>query len=469
MFVLKGFRDMSKAIRFAVMGDTHYVQPASHRNVLEYGVQRGPTDLDDVRRHQWMTKAVVPEVIRSIAKLRPDFVLHTGDIIQGHHDSEEAGGREAAEAVELLKGLNAPVFLTLGTHDGTPESVTVKEHFLPAIGDSLGEKNPRTYYSFSTGDTLFIALDYTTFRADSQQGRFIKETLSNADKYRHVFVFAHPPIFPVGRPFFADFEFSSFLKEEFMKNRIDAYFCGHTHNQVASIHGIGGYYLPQLKSTILGYPDQSPISLTDVRPILKGPTDFHYLWGFLEDSAPSWWMVTVTGELVRAEWHVLGMGVQSVLIFGDGQMPKVMQEPALGQSTILPLPSVSQIRSARLRAAGSGCRTKELYRVHLNGEEIGYLPTLDYFDCRQFLEIPESYWHLLKDSNDLEVSCGSEPMCVGGFVLEIETQDGSWVRSKPTFHYYGNTSRWSRWQTENLQVIGCREPIRVKLEFAEPA
>lgn len=457
---------MSKAIRFAVVGDTHYVQPASHRNVLEYGIQRGPTDLEDVRRHVWMTKAVVPEVIRSIAKLQPEFVLHTGDIIQGHHDSEAAGSREAAEVVELLKGLGAPVFLTLGTHDGTLESATVKEHFLPAIGDSLGEKNPRTYYSFSMGDALFVALDYTTFRVDSQQARFITETLGKSDRYRHVFLFAHPPVFPVGRPFFAHFEFSSFLKEELKQNRIDAYFCGHTHNQVASIHEIGEYYLPQLKSTILGYPDQSPIPLTDVRPILVGPSDFHYLWGFLEDSAPSWWMVTVKGELVQAEWHVLGKGVQSVLAFGDGKMPRVIQTPDLGQSTILPLPSLSQMRSVRLRVAGSGCRTKGLYRVWLNGTEIGHLPVLEHFDCRQFLEIPDSYWHLLKESNDLVVSSGSEPMCMGGFVLEVETQDGSWVRSRPTFHYYANTSRWSHWHTENLRVIDCCDPIRVKLEFA---
>ena len=458
---------MSKAIRFAVMGDTHYVRPESHRNVLEHRIQRGPTDLEDVRRHQFMTKEVVPEVIRSIADVEPDFVLHTGDIIQGHHDSEEAGGREAAEAVELLKGLNAPVFLTLGTHDGTPHSVTVSEHFLPTIGANLGEKHPRTYYSFSTGGSLFVALDYTIFRADSEQARFIAETFSKSKGYDHVFVFAHPPIFPIGRPFFSNLEFSSFLQETLQENRVDAYFCGHTHNQVATIHEIGKSFVPQLKSTILGYPDQPAIPLTDVRPTLVGSSEFQYLWGFLEDSAPSWWIVTVAGELVKAEWHVLGKGVQGVLTLGVDERPQVIQEPALGESTILPLPDSRTIRSVRLRVAGSGCRTKELYRVLLNGKEVGYLPTLDYFDCRQFLEIGESSWHLLRESNVLEVSFGSEPMCVGGFVLEIETQNGDWVRSKPTPYYYANTSRWDDWHTGNLRIVDHDHPVRATLRFSE--
>ncbi|TMV52319.1 hypothetical protein FE783_05100 [Paenibacillus mesophilus] len=457
---------MKPTLRFVVMGDLHYVQEQSHRKALN-GNPRGVTEFADITRNLWMTRNVTPRVIDEIAALKPDFVIQTGDIIQGHCDDEASGLQEMKEAMELLKQLKAPVFFALGTHDGVVgkrEEEQVNQFVYPAIGQAMGS-TPVTkgYYTFEKAGSLFIVLDYTAFAKGDVQEDFIMETFAESAKYEHVFLFAHPPLICVGRPFFTHYDFAHTVLREIADHPVDAYFCGHTHNQVSTLHKVGEHWMPQLKSSVLGYPELAPISLSDVRTILPDPSSFEYGWGYLEDSAPGWWVINVEGEAVQADWHVLQRGVAGRLSWRRGEKASFTQKPDFAKTSGLALSDRSDIRSVQLRAAGSNCKPAEDYRVYLNGIEVGTLPRLEYFDSRQSMKLDPQYWPLLDMHNQIEVTTGDEPMCIGGFVLEVETTDG-WVRSTVS-DYYANCDRWDRWGQSPMEKIVPRQTIRTELCF----
>lgn len=459
---------MKKQMRFVVMGDTHYVQPEVHQRALN-GNPHGVTDVADITRNYWMTKNVLPETIKQIAELNPDFIIQTGDIIQGHCDDEQGCLREMKEALALLEGLNAPLFFALGTHDGVPGrhgGQAVKQLVYPAIGKALGSSVTEGYYSFQKAGSLFIILDYTTFVAGDRQAAFMTDTFSKAGEYEHIFVFAHPPLIPVGRPFFTKYDFVVALSDELSRIPVDAYFCGHTHNQITSLHQVGKHWLTHLKSTVLGYPDVPPVSLTDVRPLLPEPSTYEFGWGYLEDSAPGWWLITVEGEEVLADWHVLHKGTVGQLKWRKGEKATFVKKPDFSVTSGLSLPKLEEIRSVRLRAAGDSCSSTGEYRVTLNGTSIGMLPRLEYFDSRQFMDIGQERWLLLKNVNLIEVSTASaDPMTIGGFVLEVETKDG-WVRSSVS-DFYTCSQKWKQWGKHPLQHVVSGEAVSVELSFAD--
>lgn len=453
-------------LRFVVMGDLHYVQEQSHQQSLN-GKPKGVTEVADITRNLWMTRNVTPRIIDEIARLNPDFVIQTGDIIQGHCDDELSGLREMSEAMKLLERLNSPVFFALGTHDGVVgrrEEQQVLQYVYPAIAKALGtESMSKGYYSFEKSNSLFIVLDYTTFVKGDAQEDFIREVFAESVKYEHVFLFSHPPLICVGRPFFTHYDFAQTVLRELIDHPIDAYFCGHTHNQISALHRVGDNWLPQLKSSVLGYPDRPPVCLSDVRPILPDPAAFEMGWGYLEDSAPGWWLVTVEGEAVQANWHVLGHGVVGRLTWRRGEKAVFTQQPPFAQKSGLPLPKLSDIRSVQLRAAGSNCRTPEAYQVSMNGAEVGLFQQLEYFDSRQSMKIDAKYWHLLRSQNRVDITTAEEPMCIGGFVLEVETDHG-WIRSTVS-GYYANTDRWDRWGKAPLDKITPQQTISTELAF----
>lgn len=198
---------------------------------------------------------------------------------------------------------------------------------------------------------------------------------------------------------------------------------------------------------------------------MPAPDTIEYGWGYLEDSAPGWWVIHVTGPEVQADWHVLNKGVQGQLCWKRGEKAVITKRPSFEATGGRPLPELAEIRSVRLRAAGDSCRTPDIYRVSLNGTEIGIFPRLEYFDARQYLEIAPEHWPLLKGKNELTIHTPDEPMTIGAIVLEVETEKG-WVRSTVS-DYYANTNKWDRWGSSNFVQITGGERIRFELCFAE--
>jgi hypothetical protein len=446
------------------MGDTHYLNPEYHRAAFnEYPPKK---NLADLRRHEAMTRDLLPEVITEIAAMKPDFIVQTGDIIQGHCDDLQGGLQEMEEALDLFKGLKAPLFFALGTHDGTvgkPGGEPVQQLVYPAIGKLLEERLERGYYSFEKEGCLFIVFDYTTFKKGDEQSQFIKESLSKAKQVEHVFVFAHPPLIPVGRPFFSDYDFADTILQELSLHPIDAYFCGHTHHQTASLHKVGQHWLPHLKSTVLGYPEDTPIPVTDVRPLLPDPEAFELGWSFFEDSMPGWWLITVEGEQVVTDWYVLRQGRAGQLTWRRGEKACFTQKPPSHSCSSLPLPKMESIRSVNLRVTAENCISTETYRIFLNDRFIGYLPKITHFNSRILMPIGLEYWPDFQQENKIKITTTGASVCIGAFVLEIESDSGM-IRSDVS-PYFTNTSRWDRWGSRHVHRISEGEDISFNLCF----
>jgi Icc-related predicted phosphoesterase len=455
---------MSHQIRFAVIGDTHYVHPDSHAESLKnntYG------DADDIYRYIQVNRDVLPRILDTIAHLKPDFIVHTGDVVQGNCDHVEAALLEMEEALKLFESIGVPVFYAVGNHDGVPHQESVSGVLYSVIGKALGKPVDRGYYSFIRGNSLFVVLDFTSFHKGGDQATFIKKVLGESAAYDHVFIFAHPPLVPVARPFFSNYDFAETVLEAAARNRVDAYFCGHTHNQVTSLHKVGDYWLPQMKSSPIGDPDERPVPITEVRPLLPNPVNAQFCWGFLEDTAPGWWIVTVDGDRVAADWHVLHHGVVGQMAWRKGEKPQVVRQPSFVFRQPEGLPQSNRIKSVRLRAAGVSCRAENAYRVYLNDSFVGYLPRLEAFSCRKFLSLDPSMWSSLRDRNLLRVTTAVESMCIGGFVLEIETDEG-WICSSVS-PFFTNTNRWDQWDMPCLRHISGKEDIELELVFLEDA
>ncbi len=449
-------------IKFAVMGDMHYVQPRCHQNTLN-GKPSGITELADTTRNYWMTRNTLPDVISRIKALNPDFVIQTGDLVQGHCDSQEQSSLEMREAQELISKIGSKIYYAMGTHDGVPgakNSAHLYDLVYPAIGRALGYPVSNGYYKFLSGNSLFIVLDYTTYSRDLNQREFLLEALAEGKNHQHVFVFAHPPVVPVARPFFTDYKFASDVGELLGQYHADAYFCGHTHNQIASLHLFNDNWIPQLKSSVLGYPDIPPAEAGNIRVLLPDPAASEIGWAYMEDSAPGWWFVTVNGSYVQADWHVLHKGVMGALSWRSGEKPVfVKKPPAVRRFTTMP--AAFDIKKIRLRAAGSGFIDSDNVQIFINDKPVGNLPYLEYFDCRQYLEIDTAFCSELSNVNTVKFTMPSVPCCIGGFVIEIQTDIG-WLRSEPSA-FYVNTSKWDQWNERTIKHVGKGEDIIANL------
>ena len=94
-------------------------------------------------------------VAERIGALRPDFVLHTGDVIYPGGEARHFDARYFQPYRALLSSI--PFFLSLGNHD---VSTARGQAYLDAF--HLPSNNPegtKRYYSFDYGNARFIALD----------------------------------------------------------------------------------------------------------------------------------------------------------------------------------------------------------------------------------------------------------------------------------------------------------------------
>jgi hypothetical protein len=419
-----------------------------------------------------MNREVLPTLIQSIKEFSPSFIMHTGDLIHGTAD-DEGSMTEMREALALMDSFGTPVYYAVGNHDGLPGrpgGAAVTEVLLPALAKRLGRQTmEQSYYQVQMGASLLLVLDFTTYVPGGEQEAFLEACLrQKSSVVEHVFLFGHPPLVPVIRPFFTDFRYASSVLQTLERYAVDAYFCGHTHNQIATLHRVGGRWLPQFKSSTVAMPEEQAVHVTDVRPLLPPADRFEYGWGYLEGSAPSWWMVYVDGPVVRVDWHVLGRGIFGTVTWSGAEKAQFSSVSDLSPKTAGVLPVITDIRSMRLRVTGVQVSGESagagMYEVYLNGNFIGCLPRLGAFTCREWIEVEPHYWRTIGSDNELRITTGEESMCMGGFVLEVETESG-WVRSGVS-SFFANTTQWNYWRVEPLQIIQPGEDIQVQLMFA---
>ncbi len=167
------------------------------------------------------TKGVFEKVMKEAAKLKPDFIINVGDLIEGYTDNEKVINNEWDEVLPMFTKTGIPYYLVPGNHD---------------IGNDVMEKIylkrcGKPYYSFDYKGCHFIILDAS--RVDETKPEdmpkeqvewLINDLEHNKDK-KHKFVFYHKP-----------FWYDSFKKnkkdqfhEIFVKYNVEAVFNGHYH------------------------------------------------------------------------------------------------------------------------------------------------------------------------------------------------------------------------------------------------
>lgn len=203
-------------------------------------------------------------VLRDIERLRPDFVVTVGDMIQGYKDSVGTI-RDWDSTLPCLKLLSCPVYLTPGNHDITmPE---VRNIFVKKTG-----RNP--FYSFDHQNSHFIVLDNalasSAAKMDPDQLKWLEKDLRSLKNKSGIYVFMHRPFWPfgagVGKP--------DKLHDLFKKYRVTAVFTGHWHNYASElIDGIRYVVMGSSGAELRGGAEEN-VSLANF---------YQYLWVTVRD------------------------------------------------------------------------------------------------------------------------------------------------------------------------------------------
>ncbi len=116
---------------------------------------------DRTGRHE---PGIYGQIVKEIQRMKPDFVLSVGDMIEGYTDDTLEVKREWEEYKELLEPLTMPIYLAPGNHD-IWDSTSFKLY-----NRYIGEP----YYSFDIRDVHFIVLDNSRY---DTVGAFPKEQI----------------------------------------------------------------------------------------------------------------------------------------------------------------------------------------------------------------------------------------------------------------------------------------------------
>jgi len=133
--------------------------------------------------HVGAAGSVYPAFIRAINEAKIDMIIHTGDAI-----NTPGSTAEWTSFLEMT-GSEKHLYLAPGNHDiqGAASLSVFLKYF------------PRSYYSFSQGDTLFVLLNT---ELPGEEGMVAGEQLGwlrteLARSFRYKFIFLHEPLFPV--------------------------------------------------------------------------------------------------------------------------------------------------------------------------------------------------------------------------------------------------------------------------------
>ena len=174
------------------------------------------------------------EVVRQINKLKPDFVIHTGDAIMG------LSPENAALFKDIGKPLTVPMYLVPGNHDvGRPTEI--KPRKIAAWKEAFEYDR----ISFQHEDCAFIGLNSNLWASglpeEKEQLDWLKSELKNAEGKR-IFIFQHhapfidKPSDPNGGYFTIDNPARSELLDLFKAGHVEAVLTGHVHRSNESVY-----------------------------------------------------------------------------------------------------------------------------------------------------------------------------------------------------------------------------------------
>src|ERR687889_2035290 len=163
-----------------------------------------------------------------LERLRPDLVLHTGDVVYPAGQERHYDRRFFAPYRNLIK--TVPLFPVLGNHDVMRGHGTAfLENFHPPLESPRSTKR---YYSFDWGNTHFVALDSELYHGDrgsdpERQKDFLEQDLA-ASRKRWKVAFLHRSPYGSSRHG-GDERVREDLEPLFARHAVDLVFSGHDH------------------------------------------------------------------------------------------------------------------------------------------------------------------------------------------------------------------------------------------------
>lgn len=294
-------------LRFAFIGDLHYMIP-------------------DYRTADYLVPSVSKEL--DSLKLKPEFIIQTGDFFNGSNGADIES--EAAFAFKNFgDNIGIPFFIAKGNHD-------VRDYYeknaLPVFSRESGNNVLKSYYSFNKANCHFIILDCTDEKLEDQLSWLEKDlqTAKSCSGIDHIFVAGHYPLWIVARAGFTRPEYATKVSLILAKYKVDAYLCGHTHNKTTTVRLINGQPLTQIMDAavveegrlfnlapFLQHVKTKPkdLSKPGIMPLEEGhqifipESELKYYWGYQEGSTTSYYVFTVSGKNIQADWNVMGQGV----------------------------------------------------------------------------------------------------------------------------------------------------------------
>jgi hypothetical protein len=171
---------------------------------------------DRTGEHQ---EGVYGQVLEEIQRLRPEFIITVGDMIEGYTSDTTQLNEEWTGYFNLVKSLNCPIYFTPGNHDITFDDME------PMYERYVG----KPYHSFDYRGVHIVVMDNSRWEVTAEwpkeQIDWVTEDLKEHQNAAATLVFMHKPFWynTLGdnKP--------DFLHDIFVKYGVDAVFNGHMH------------------------------------------------------------------------------------------------------------------------------------------------------------------------------------------------------------------------------------------------
>jgi len=167
-------------------------------------------------------------VVEQINEMEPDFLIHTGDLVQAGNNTAQW---ETFFAIERDLLDHVPFFPTMGNHEDGAD-IYPQRFILPGN---------EQWYTFDYGNVRFVSLrvdGIAQFKPDTEQYAWIEDTLA-ANTQPWLVVYFHIPPFSGTEIDYPSRKGQELLVPLFEKYGVDVVFNGHDHNyQRSMVHGI---------------------------------------------------------------------------------------------------------------------------------------------------------------------------------------------------------------------------------------
>jgi hypothetical protein len=444
-------------MRIAFLGDTHYCVPRGSTG------GRLPLDrLPDHTRYTPMAESVLKPLLARIRQLSPDLLISSGDFVEGCFARKPNDARrEMEEGLSFFTDLGLPFLVSRGTHD---EFDLFSELAVPAMGKSVSGVFTKTYLRHDVGECTFLVHDYQRYALGNAQDLWLQAQLAEAAAgERRIFVVAHAPVYLWGRHFFGEPGLMRRLDELFSAHPVEAYLCGHTHNQIVSFHArqaeLGWL---QLMASSVGYAAMPGQPLEQIHELADFGPGNTYLWGIGEDSAPGLFVLDLTPDGLKIRWESVTGETREFIVEGCRTRPVCLNpEPS---PTRLAADDLFHIKSAVLGVFSYSGNTPA-GEISLNGVPLGPLPANCAYAARRFLALPDQALATISQKNTLTIRTPEvSSFAIGSFVLELNLLDGRTVRSQVIPAILVSGDRWANFPGERC-LKPCEPNQQIDLAF----